>query len=42
MLRQPHLRPHIRNQPVIGNEVAVEEIATDKPGDGIAHLVKRP
>ena len=25
-------------QPVAGDEVAVEEVATDEPGDGVTHL----
>ena len=36
------LRPARVREPVVGDEVAVEEPATDEPGDGIPHLRKRP
>ena len=35
------LRPRAGGKPVGGDEVAVEEVATDEPGDGITHLRKR-
>lgn len=28
-------------QPITGDKVVVEEVATDEPGDGILHLRKR-
>ena len=37
LLRNP-LRPRAGRKPVVGDQVAVKEIATDEPGDGIAHL----
>ena len=38
LLRQPHLRPPRVAPPVVGDELPVEEAATDEPGDGVAHL----
>ena len=35
------LRPARVRKPVAGDEVAVEKVAPDEPGDGIAHLGKR-
>ena len=35
------LRPRPAVKSVTGDEVAVEEVATDEPGDGFPHLVKR-
>ena len=32
------LRPRARGKPVVGDEVAVEEVPADEPGDGITHL----
>ena len=34
------LRPSTRVQPVVGDEVSVEEVPTDKPSDRVAHLRK--
>ena len=34
------LPPRVR-QTVAGDEVAVEEVSTDEPGDGVTHLGKR-
>ena len=38
LLRQPHLTPRTRRKPVVGDEVAVEEVLPDEAGDGIPHL----
>ena len=38
--RTEPLPPRVR-QPVAGDEVAVEEVATDEPGDSVPHLGKR-
>ena len=35
------LRPRAARQPVVGDEVAVEKVATDKPRDRAPHLRKR-
>ena len=35
------LRPSRRGKPVVGNKVAVEKVAPDKPSNGVAHLGKR-
>lgn len=35
------LRPGTRRKPVVGDQVAVEEVAPDKPSDGIPRLRKR-
>ena len=32
------LRPSARGKPVVGDQVAVEEVSADEPSDGIAHL----
>ena len=32
------LRPRPVGKAVVGDEVAVEEISTDEPGDGVTHL----
>lgn len=40
LLRQPHLRSGAGRKPVVGDQVAVEKVAPDEPGDGIAHLRK--
>ena len=39
--RTEPLRPGTRRKPVVGDEVAVEKVAPDESGDGIAHLRKR-
>ena len=39
--RTEPLRPGTRRKPVVRNKAAVEEIATDHPGNGIPHLGKR-
>ena len=38
LLRQPHLAPRPRRKAVVGDEVAVEKVPADEPGDGIPHL----
>ena len=35
------LRPRQGTKPVARNEVSEQKPATDKPGDGVSHLVKR-
>ena len=35
------LRPGTRRKPVVGNEVTVEKVAADKPGNRVPHLRKR-
>ena len=35
------LPPRVRKS-VAGDQVAVEKVSTDEPGDGIPHLRKRP
>ena len=35
------LRQRAARQPIIGDEVAVEKVAADQPGDGVPHLRKR-
>ena len=35
------LRPGAGRKPVVGDQVAVEKVPADEPGDGIAHLRKR-
>ena len=32
------LRPRAARQPVVGDEVAVEEVAADEASDGVPHL----
>ena len=32
------LRPRAARKAVVGDEVAVEKVAPDQPGDGVAHL----
>ena len=32
------LRPGRRGKPVVGDEIAVEEVTTDQSGDGVPHL----
>ena len=39
--RTEPLRPGTRRKPVVSDEVAVEKVATDEPGDSIVHLDKR-
>ena len=41
LLRQPHLAPRTRRKPVVRDEVAVEKVAADEPGDRVPHLRKR-
>lgn len=36
------LRPGTRRKPVVGGQVAVEEVPADKAGDSVPHLRKRP
>ena len=36
------LRPRAARQPVVSDQVAVEEVATDKPRNSVPHLRKRP
>ena len=38
LLRQPHLAPRPRGKPVVRDQIAVEEVASDEAGDGVAHL----
>ena len=38
LFRRTQPLPARVGQPVAGDEVAVEEVATDEPGDGITHL----
>ena len=38
LLRQPHLAARAGRKPVVGDQVAVEKVSADEPGDGIAHL----
>ena len=40
LLRQPNLGPRPAGKAVVGDQVAVEKVAPDEPGDGIAHLRK--
>ena len=40
--RTEPLRPGTRRKPVVGDEVAVEKVATDKPRNSVPHLRKRP
>ena len=42
LLRQPHLAPRARRKPVVGDEVAVEEVPANETGDGIPHLDESP
>ena len=35
------LRPRHRTEPVLGDEVAVEESVPDKPSNGVEHLIER-
>ena len=39
--RTEPLRPGTRRKPVVRDEVAVEKVAPDQPGDGVPHLRKR-
>ena len=39
--RTEPLRPGTRRKPVVSDEVAVEEVPTDKPGHRVPHLRKR-
>ena len=41
LLRNRSLRPRAGGKPVVGDEVAVEKVATDETSDGIPHLRKR-
>ena len=41
LLRQPNLGPRAALKPVVSDEVAVEEVPTDKPRDRVPHLRKR-
>ena len=41
LLRNRNLRPRPAGKPIVGDEVAVEEVAPDQPGDGVPHLRKR-
>ena len=34
------LRPRHRTEPVLGDEVAVEKPSSDKPSNGVEHLVE--
>lgn len=36
------LRPRSGAQAVVGNKVTVQKVATDKAGNRVAHLSKRP
>ena len=36
--RTEPLRPGTRRKPVVRDEVAVEKVAADEPGDGVPHL----
>ena len=38
LLRQPHLAPRPRGKAVVGDQVAVEKVPADEPGDGVPHL----
>ena len=40
LLRNRSLRPRAGGKPVVGDEVAVEKVATDETSDGIPHLRK--
>ena len=42
LLKQPDLGPRAAGKAVVGDEVAVEKVATDKPSDRGPHLRKRP
>ena len=35
------LRPGTRRKPVVSDQIAIEEVATDKPGHRVPHLRKR-
>ena len=39
--RTQPLRPGTRRQPVVRDQVTVEEVPTDELGDGVAHLDER-
>lgn len=41
LLRQPHLRPGPGGKPVVGDQVAVEKVPANKPGNRVPHLRKR-
>ena len=41
LLRNRNLRPRPGGKPVVGDEVAVEKVAADKPGHRVPHLRKR-
>ena len=32
------LRPRTRGEPVVGDQVAVDEVPADEPSDGVTHL----
>ena len=40
-LLRNRLRPGSARKPVVGDEVAVEEVPPDKPGNRVPHLRKR-
>ena len=40
-LLRNRLRPRPGGKPVVGDEVAVEKVPTDKPGHRVPHLRKR-
>ena len=37
-LLRNRLRPRAGRKPVVGDQVAVEKVSTDEPGDGVPHL----
>ncbi len=39
--RTEPLRPGARRKPVVRDEVSVEKVVPDQPGDGVPHLRKR-
>ena len=41
-LFRPLRRPRAARQPVVRDQVAVEEIPADEPPDGVAHLSESP
>lgn len=41
LFRRTSPLPGAVGKPVVGNEVAVEEVPADQSGDGVAHLAKR-
>ena len=38
LLRQPDFRTALRSKAVVRNEVAIQEVPTDEPDDGVPHL----